>query len=427
MSEPVKKASIPLLNAISLYFIFPLHPGITIPAVIAGILSVATWPSFGFPRLASRTWSIALLVGGMLWAILSPYLVLSGTVYFYRADSNDPRQSEVLALGGSTDAGHLVYLTDPIRASVPVWKAMKLMGFGVELMERVSDYDPPVILMPLSGAVRYRKLGTGTPTFAEELITSYTGTGLSVEVYRWSTAPHTMVGVGVTASSFSLVDYVRSIDNSPDLPWNAVIYARESEKRTAKYAAELDLALQAASSGDFQSAIGTLESAFQTAPSALERARLYTLLGSVSSAVIGGNIGDAQGLAFFNQAMRYWPRAALRNRLNRAQLDSPVDRWLFDRLKTAFFLRENEYPTWAKVVGDSDPRLRLATAHKSGNLTSGWVLNYMPQTPTAAESLIGADKQRLIGLVKRSTGNPDRLSTELKEFVTGASPHLVHL
>ena len=130
-------------------------------------------------------------------------------------------------------------------------------------------------------------------------------------------------------------------------------------------------------------------------------------------------MGDAQGLAFFNQAMRSWPRATPRTRLNRAELDSPVDRWLFDTLKTAFFLHENEYPTWAKVVGDSDPRLQLGSARKLGNLTSGFLLDYMPETPTPVESLIAADKKRLIGLVKQSTGNPERLSTQLREFVAG--------
>jgi len=229
LSEPVKKAVIPLLNAASLYLLFPLHPGISIPALLAALGSIATWPSFGFSNLKSRTWSIVLLVAGLLWAILSPYFVPSGQLYFYRADSIDPRQAEILPLGDSALAGHLVYLTDPIRTSALVRKTMKLMGFRVEFLEKTPEHDPPLIIMPLSNSIRYRILGAGTATYGEELITSYIGTELAVSIYPYSKHSHgyrPFSSVGLAASNFPLVDYVRNVNNSPDLPWNAVAYSK---------------------------------------------------------------------------------------------------------------------------------------------------------------------------------------------------------
>jgi hypothetical protein len=98
-------------------------------------------------------------------------------------------------------------------------------------------------------------------------------------------------------------------------------------------------------------------------------------------------------------------------------MDNPVDRWLFDSLKMELSGREHEYPTWSRVLGDSDPHLKRRAEYHSGNFTGGWQFNQIPDTPV--ESLIDAERQRLIGIVTRSAGNPQKLSTELREFVSG--------
>jgi hypothetical protein len=205
-SELIKGASVPLLNALSLYLLFPLHPGITIPTLLAAGGAVLLWPSFGITRLKSGNWSITLLVAGLLWAVVSPYFVPSGALYFYRADSNDPAQSEILPLGDSTVGGYLVYLCDPIRASVLVRAAMMLLGFEVEFLERAPG-DSPVIVMPLSSAVRYRVLGAAAPIYADELITSYTGTQLALDIHANTKRPGTprpFVSVGVSGFRLSI-------------------------------------------------------------------------------------------------------------------------------------------------------------------------------------------------------------------------------
>ncbi len=417
-SEIAKILSVPSLNSACLYLLFPLHPAVSVPTLLAAAGSLAAWFAFTPSRGRLRGASIALFVVGLIWAVVSPYFVLGGMLYFYRAESLDPRRSLILRLGDSTTAGHLVYLTDPIRTSGPVRRLAMLLGSRAEFIEKLSAHDQSAVIMPLSSAIRHRLLGPGTPTYAEELIASYTGAQLAIDIQPMpkQTGSRFICGVGVQASNFPLVRYVRNVNNSPELPWSAVVYEKGDEQRAATYAAKLDFAIEAASLGDFQSSIGTLESAHADAPTTLEEARLFAILGSVSSAVIGGNVGTTQGLSFFNQAMRHWPRAASRGRLSRSLLDGPVDRWLFDALRMAFLGHEQEYPNWCSILGNS-PTFKLKEYSASGDVSRLSWFDSFPDTPE--ESLIAAEHQRLRSSVERSAGNPQELAAELRAFVSG--------
>jgi len=412
--ETVRKAAIPLLNTLSLYLVLPFHPGVSIPALLGALGSGAIWLS-GASKRRFRPASIFLFAASLMWAVLSPYFAPSGRIYLYQAGSLDPLRSRIISLGNATTGGHLVYLTDPIRASAPIRHLAKLLGFGAEFLERLRSPESSAIVMPLSDAIRYRVLGAGTPDYAEELITSYTGPKMSVGAFP-TPKPGLSVEVGVAFANFELVDYIRNVSGSPDRPWESVVYGKEDERQAAVYAAKLDLALQVASRGDFQVAIGTLGSALNEAPTELEVARLYALQGFVSDAAVGGNVGVTQGLASFNQAMRHWPRAASGRHLFRSQLNDPIDRWLFDGLKVVFVERQDEYPTWSAILGNSELHARLRGSHRSGPIDRTWWFNQIPDTPV--ESLIYAERYRLIDTVRGCARDPVKLRAALKEFAS---------
>jgi len=290
---------------------------------------------------------------------------------------------------------------------------MKLLGSDAELLNRTSASDQPSILLPLSSAVRYRKAGTGTSIYAEETLSSYQGSGIAINVLPL--AKSESITAELQISSLPLVDYARSINNSPELPWNAVPYNKEREKQAATYSASLDLAIEAASAGDFQVAISTLEAAATSAPSDLEKARVYALLGRISGAVIGGNVGGTQGLAFFNQAMRFWPRTAPKTHLTREQLDNPIDLWLFDTLTAAFLYQEKDYPRSARILGVTDPRIKTRIELQSGQLTAKWWFQEVPADAPA--SIIGADRKRLTGWLEQYKTNSKELAVRINEFI----------
>lgn len=125
-----------------------------------------------------------------------------------------------------------------------------------------------------------------------------------------------------------------------------------------------------------------------------------------------------QGLSFFNQAMEHWPRAGSRTQLTRAQMDTPVDRWLFDGLKGVFAGWDVEYPAWSKVLGNSQRHFEGWGVNGSGAERFLWWYDQIPDTPV--DSLLAAERQRLFSAVQQSSRDRRATAEALRMFVGGS-------
>ena len=343
-----------LLNLACLYLLFPFTPRVSGPVICA--VAASSWVFFRLPRTrASRIAAYLLAVGGLLWAVFGVYVAFPGVKYSYKARSNVPWDAGVYPLVvGSDVVGQLLYLTDPVRASSSLRKILTRLGDTVEFLDDTSQITPQTLAIPLSSAIRREVLGTDKQLHGDELIVPYAGMSLGVAL-TYSSCPgedcSIQVEVPLTASAFSLVDYVRSVSNPSDVPWAAVTYSAGTERDAALYGAYLDFALQSFSHGDLGRAFGGMESAAPLAPTSLERSRSFALLGGMSGIILGGSIGETQSLAFFDRAMRTWVATHPARPISRKGLDNPVDLWLFDSFTRVFFRHQTEYPGWKIVLG----------------------------------------------------------------------------
>ena len=415
-SDQVKKAFLPTLQIGSVYFLFPLYPTVSIPFVASIIGSFCCW-ALCAPILKARLYAAGLLACGLGWAVLSPYFILDGPVYFYRAESLDARESRIIPIGQGAARGHLVYVADPIRAAGPVRRLMSLAGFAPTFLSRSSDHTTRAIVMPLRNAVHLRITGASSNAYAEALLAYFTGAQVAIEMFPTPDKSTVTLGPSLAASSFPVVEYIRNVNNSPGLDWSDVLVQPGAERETAAYSAEVDCAIEAASRGAFDVAIPMLEAAVRDSPSELERARAYAVLGFASAAVLGGNIGSVQAFAFFNQAMAHWPRVRARTTLSRSELDNSIDRWLFDSLKGVFAFRGVEYPTWSRVLGNSEKNVETSGISGSQKQYWFWWLNKFADT--AVDSLIAVERGRLVRIVHTDLKNPRRLSIDLSNLAAG--------
>ncbi len=361
-----------------------------------------------------------LAVGGLLWAGLGPYMAFPGAKYCYRLQSNIPWEAKIVPIkSGSEVVGHLLYVTDPIRTSDQVRGALKSLGVNVELLENTSERVHQTITMPLSTAIRHTVRGTGEGLFAEELIVPYAGTRLAVGLQK-SSCPGENCSVGihlsVEAGSFALVDYIHSVGEPSDMPWTAVSYPTGRESDAALYGAQLDFSLESFSKGDVERAFGAMESTVSLAPTNLERSRTFALLGQMSAIVLGGNIGETQGLASFDRAMRVWVDTQSGRPLRRTELRSPVERWLFDSFWTVFFNHQAQYPSWRSVLGyDAKPAAKFATLNLPKDAIFFRRFEILPSTQ--AESLVSAERQHLHEIVQRAEDGG--ISKALGSYISG--------
>lgn len=411
------------LNLGCLYLIFPLSLRISVPVgcAVAGSL----WLHFGLRRRSIRGSQIAawMLAGGaLLWALFAPYVAFPGVTYCYTAHSNRPWSSAILPLhSASEDQGQLFYATDFVRASSAFRLVLRSLGLRVESIESVRNHVSPALVIPLPTAIRRTVLGTGKSVAAEELIISYAGSGLAVDLTR-SSCPGKRCSVGVAtravAANFVLVDYIRGVSDPSELPWSAVVYPAERERDAALYGAQLDFALQAFTQGDIERAVGALESAAPLAPTDLERSRLSALIGGVSTAILSGNIGQIQGLAFLNHAIKLWNPARSGKRLTRAELDNPVDRWLFDVFWATFLYHQAEYPVWRRVFAYSSMPVRTFVTQTLPNHALMYKqFDTIPSTPEA--SLVSAEKQRLREMVEGAGTSTGGVAEAMSDYITG--------
>ncbi|MBZ5614836.1 MAG: hypothetical protein LAO23_12570 [Acidobacteriia bacterium] len=391
----LQPVAIVILNVIAGLVFFPFRLLTSVPAAIAICSSIALgWFGFHQGRRHFVIASIVIVLAGIAWAALGLFVVLGKPLYCYSSDTISPLKAEVLQIGSGKTLGHVFYITDPVRNSKIIKRIVQTLFHQIIFVERREDYGQHAILIPLKDAVIHTVSSTGSVSPAEELRLAYYGP--TVEVNASPQKRNVTVAFGVLY--VSIVRYVHKAIDKPGLPWQAVIYDPVEGSRSALYVSYLDVALSAAARGDLETAVDTLESAYEYAPSEIERARNRVLLAKVSSAILNGTAGEAQSLSFMNQAMQHWPAAHGAQPIAKANLSSPVEIWLYDECRRTFFQRQAEYPNWAGVLAFHSKPVRLDKEHK---LTKDWTFSYFNESVAdlPEESLISAESDQLMALV----------------------------
>jgi hypothetical protein len=301
------------------------------------------------------------------------------------------------------------------------------LGLAVEYLESLPGHQPHVLTLPLSRGIRRTLPGPGSSVSAEELIISSVGSSLAVDFTIGHSCTISKCDAGVStqlvAADSVAVDYIRGISDPSELPWGAITYQHpEAEKDAALFGAQLDYALQAYSLGDVKHAIGAMESAAPIAPSSLERVRLFALLGTISTSLLSGNIGQVQGLAFFHHAISLWEPARSRRRLTRTEFTNPVDRWLFDVFWQTFLYHQDAYPQWRGVFAyTARPTRTFRVGMRSDDAIAYTRIDVIPRSPE--ESIFSAERQRLREMLQRSGGDSGSLARSIRNYI-GGSPDL---
>jgi tetratricopeptide (TPR) repeat protein len=380
-----------ILTTLSILFVCPFVAKVSLPSLgIVAATLVTVYIAVKRRRRYLLVVAAMLFLVAIAWATIGIFVVLPGTIYCFQSEFSNPLAATFSVLGSRDQDGGFLYLTDPIRSSQFVKRLVQYLRPQLVFLEPTTLSEQDVIRIPLTTAIVHTVRGTNPESSATELLVSYYGPGL--RVYADSKALYVALGL----KYFVLVDDLQKA--ARPLSWDVVLLNRQKGKDSAFYIANTDSGLAAAMAGDFEKAIGDLETAFAYAPSDLERARNRALLGQISFAILNGNIGETQALSYFNQAMQYWPLAAIGKPIQDSTLTSSLDAWLYQVLSRTFLLRENEYPQWTKILRLPPPPSWALERPKFQN----WQLS-----PLGEGSLVSAEGDRIIRLIENNASTDE--------------------
>lgn len=410
------------MTAFSLYLLFPFSLRTSMPVILIAVVSALWWwrPTKGTNR--GRAGSLVLAALALLWGVVGP-LVAFRNSYTYRASTNSPLEAAILPLtDDNVVVGHVLFVTDPFRASPSVQWFVDQMGFPSHVLKIVSTETSHAILAPLPSAIRRTIRGTGGSIAAEELIFGLGSKSLKVNhTLNGCTAKNSCFGgisLGVEASTAPLIDTVQAISDVDELPWGAVRYEKASEQRALVYTARLDAALDAYANGELQQAVAGLDAAAMSAPTDIERIRVTVLQGEVCFAVLSGTIGSSQALAYFDHAMRLWIRLNHGKPPQRTDLNDGLSRWLFDTLWTVFYYHQSEYPNWRAAFHYAEtPKVTFRQALLSPETIYYSRYESLPQRP--AESVVSAEHLRLYESLRQAIGSQRAIVEVLDQYAPG--------
>lgn len=353
--------------AVGVAYLF-LNPFSTSAAAWALLMGLGSWAAARRARQlrsAGRSgwlWqTCAWLVGAAIipWVAASPFLTGADPLYLAMSSRTQPSEAflEPLTADGKQVAS-LLFISDPIRKFPPVERALaRLAGARLRRISTVAVGPRIFYQMPLIYAVRKAAPSASSASErTQDVRIIYHG--LSASVGPQGGADHLGFVETVGLTHRNILDVI----GSPSNPWYAVPVGAGGEPEAFRYACRLDLGLTAVSLGDYPLALALLDAGLH-APSAIERARALALMGKLTSIVLGGSIGELQGLSLYHDAYRIWA-ASLPGGPKPTKAESPVAEWLSEELEEEFTQFGTAYPEIARFLKLDRERIREAEDYR---------------------------------------------------------------
>jgi len=252
-------------------------------------------------------------------------------VYF--SESYNPSNSRFVSLVPEDEqSGSLLIIAGPLRKHVfPLWRIF--LNKDIRRLRRVKYGDSSFIVFPLTSAYTKDEVGVASGIKARTIFTPLlVSPAIYINVERLGDTDEKEFKHAL-AYKCDFLSYKYVITRTLP-PWQAV-YTSKPSIDDIRYAAILDDALTTASLESTGEAISKLDRASSLAPSEIEKARVYCLLGKLAECCLAGNIGVTQSLALYQNAYSIM-RVEDNTRRKALFTRTPVENWIYNVLMKRF-------------------------------------------------------------------------------------------
>lgn len=286
----------------------------------------------GRKRLKWLISTVCFTAIAILWALIGPIIVVKRPIYVYFSESYNPSKSRFVSLVPEDEqSGSLLIIAGPLRKHVlPIWRF--LLNEDIRQLRRVHYGDRNFIVFPLTNAYTKDELGVASGIKARTIFIPFVSPAIHINLERLEDTDDKEFTLAlVNKCTFLRYKYVitRSIP-----PWQAV-YTSKPSIDDIRYAAFLDDVLTTASWESTGEMISKLDRASSLAPSEIEKARVYCLLGQLAECCLDGNIGLTQSLALYQNSYSIM-RVEDNTRRKTLFTRTPVENWIYNVLMKRF-------------------------------------------------------------------------------------------
>lgn len=326
------------LNLIALSLLFPFIKSFFIVLIMLCAISLSF--TFYYLRLKKRgrkrlKWlilTLCLTAITIIWALIGPIIVVKRPIYVYFSESYNPSKSRFVSLIPEDEqSGSLLIIAGPLRKHVfPLWRIF--LNKDIRRLRRVKYGDSSFIVFPLTSAYTKDEVGVSSGIKARTIFIPFVSPAIYINLDRLEDRDEKECKHAL-AYNCDFLSYKYVITRTLP-PWQAV-YTSKPSIDDIRYAAILDDALTTSSLESTGEAISKLDRASSLAPSEIEKARVYCLLGKLAECCLVGNIGVTQSLALYQNAYSIM-RVEDNTRRKTLFTRTPVENWIYNVLMKRF-------------------------------------------------------------------------------------------